>query len=404
MTRGVAITGLGVLAPGATGHAEFSEVLRAGNSTVAEVTRFDTSACRSHRAAMVTEFKPRDFIAMAKMRRMNTLSRFAMAAAKMVVDDTELAAADYGRAEVGVAIGTVFGPVQTSVDYMDEYVAKGPSLAPPQLFAESVANAPGSHVAIEYGFEGFNLTFTQRESSAAVALMYASQQIVKGVTRAALVGGVDEVTEITFSVLDRLGALARASGELDEAMRPFDRQRNGMCAGEGAAALFLEATPRRDPYAWVRGVAVGRDATATISDWGSNPAAIERVMREALDDAELQPADVDAVWASANGNRLGDRSEYLAIQQLFGNQIPPVIAPKGYFGEYAAGGALQLVSAVLALRDGELPRSPGFAQGEDAMLFSLATAARATQLRHIIVNTVSAGGGIACIVLSRSID
>src|SRR5206468_7138199 len=115
----------------------------------------------------------------------------------------------------GVAMGTAFGPVQTSVEYMQEYVEKGAALAPPQLFAESVANAPGSHVGIEFDLRGFNVTVTQRESSALAALMYAASQIAKGTVPAVIAGGVEEVNEIVFSVLDRLGALGECS-------RPFD--------------------------------------------------------------------------------------------------------------------------------------------------------------------------------------
>ena len=89
-------------------------------------------------------------------------------------------------------------------------VEKGASLAPPQLFAESVANAPGSHIAIEWGLRGFNVTVTQRESSALAAAMHGASQIVKGAATAAVIGGVEEVTEMVFSVLDRLGSLGRA--------------------------------------------------------------------------------------------------------------------------------------------------------------------------------------------------
>ena len=208
MTR-VAINAIGVVAP----------------APIATVDRFDTSGLGAKTAALVRDFNPRQFIAPMKMRRMNTLSRYAVSAAKLAIDD-------YGRelpAEMGVAIGTTFGPVQTSVDYMREYVEKGAALAPPQLFAESVANAPGSHIAIEWGLRGFNVTVTQRESSALAAAMYASSQIVKGSVRAAMIGGVEEVTEMVYSVLDRIGALD-------------DTMSDGMVMGEGAAMLIAEAS------------------------------------------------------------------------------------------------------------------------------------------------------------------
>src|ERR1043165_4889293 len=169
----VAISGIGVIAPGAIGIEAFRALLASGHSAIDDVDRFDTGGLTAHKAALVRDFKPRDFIAPMKMRRMNGLSRLAVAAAKLAIDD-------HGElpSDTGVAVGTAFGPVQTSVDYMREYVEKGASLAPPQLFAESVANAPGSHVAIEWGLRGFNVTVTQRESSALAAAMYASSQIL----------------------------------------------------------------------------------------------------------------------------------------------------------------------------------------------------------------------------------
>jgi len=333
----VAINGIGVVKP----------------SAIADVDRFDTSGLSAHKAALVRDFNPRDYIAPMKMRRMNTLSRFAVSAAKMAIDD-------YGKElprETGVAIGTAFGPVQTSVDYMREYVERGAALAPPQLFAESVANAPGSHIAIEWGLRGFNVTITQRESSALAAAMYASSQVLKGSVRAAMIGGVEEVTEMVFSVLDRIGALD-------------DDQRNGMVIGEGSAMLIAEKSESAK-YGFLSGFGIARDTTASISDWGDDASAVATAMRNAVDDAELTPRDIDAIYASANGAARGDRLEARAIQQLFGDDAPPVIVTKKLFGEYAAAGALQLVAALL---DGRT---------------------------NILVNSISAGGGIVCAVVSR---
>lgn len=330
----VAINAIGVVAP----------------VSITEIDRFDTADLSAHKAALVRDFQPRDYIAPMKMRRMNTLSRYAVAAARMAIDE-------HGPlpAETGVAIGTAFGPVQTSVDYMREYVEKGAALAPPQLFAESVANAPGSHIAIEWGLRGFNVTITQRESSALAAAMYASSQIAKGTVRAAVIGGVEEVTEMVFSVLDRIGALD-------------DDMQDGMVIGEGAAMLIAEPTETAK-YGFLSGFGIARDITASISDWGSDANAIVTAMRAAIDDAELDVRDIDAVFVSDNGvARLRD-VESRAIRQLFGEVA--IVNTKQLFGEYAAAGALQLVEAL---------RSPH---------------------RNVLVNSISAGGGIVCAVVTR---
>ncbi|GAC1431383.1 MAG: beta-ketoacyl-ACP synthase II [Thermoanaerobaculia bacterium] len=393
----IAITGIGVIAPGAVGVDAFRALLDSGDSAIGPVDRFDTEGLSAHKAALIRNFTPKTFIAPMKMRRMNMLSRFAVSAARLALDDR---GGDPLESDAGVVIGTSFGPVQTSVEYMQEYVEKGPALAPPQLFAESVANAPGSHIAIENNLRGFNVTVTQRESSALAAVTYAASQLIKGTARAALAGGVEEVNEMLFSVLDRVGALAHSCGPLDEAARPFDRRRNGMTIGEGSCVFTLEARPAKHAYAYISGFGMARDATASISDWGSGHEAVSIAMRAAIADAEIDSSMIDAIYASANGSRRGDRLEACAIQSLFGDRVP-VVATKGCFGEYAAAGALQLAAATLALADETLHVSPGFANGDDDVRIDVARERRSLPLKHVLVNALSAGGGIISMVLSK---
>ncbi len=384
----VAVTGMGVVAPGAIGVERFRALLAEARSQVAPIDRFDTTGLRARCAATVRDFKPRDFITPMKLRRMNLLSRYGVAAAKLAMEDAGAALPN----GAGVALGTAFGPVQTSVEYMQEYVEKGAALAPPQLFAESVANAPGSHIAIEHDLRGFNVTITQRESSALAAAMYASAQIVKGAAPAALTGGVEEVSEMVFSVLDRLGAL-------DDTPRPFDRRRNGFAMGEGSAVFLLEAEPSREPYAWLSGFGIARDTTASISDWGTDESAVVTAMRAALDDAEITLADVSAIYASANGGIRSDAVEARAIRQMFGEK--PVVATKGLFGEYAAAGGLQLAAAILAIKDQALPKSAGFEEQDERLGIRPTANGQPSPVTHVLINTISAGGGIVSAVISK---
>jgi len=385
----IPISGIGVVAPGAIGVGAFRNLLVSGTTAIRVVDRFNTEGLSAHSAALVRDFNAKEFIAPMKMRRMNSLSRFAAAAARLALRDAGI---EKLNPAAGVALGTSFGAVQTSVDYMQEYVEKGAALAPPQLFAESVANAPGSHIAIENDLRGFNVTVTQRESSMLAAAMYGASQIAKGAAPAALIGGVEEVNEMIFSVLDRLGALGDQS-------RPFDRRRNGMIIGEGSA-IFVIGNGAGKRYADISGFGMARDTTATVSDWGQDEQSVVSAMRAAIDDAGIRVEDVDAIYASANSTQKADRLEYRAIQSLFGASLP-VVATKGYFGEYAGGGALQFAAAVLAIHDQTLHASSGFERGDDEMLIDVNRATRPAALRHVLVNSVSAGGGIVCAVVSR---
>lgn len=397
----VAVTGIGVIAPGATGVAELEEFLRNGMTGVGPLDRFDTSQLNAKTAALVRDFKPKSFIPVLKMRRMNGLSRYAVAAAKLALSDAKFEDGVVERSRAGVALGSAFGPVQTSVEYIDEYMSKGAALAPPQLFPESVANAPGSHIAIEHHFEGFNLTFTQRESSALTAAMFAASKIAASEADAAVTGGVEELNDIIFGVLDRLGALTTNGA----GARPFDRARSGMVMGEGSGMLVLESVDlRRDgivPYGYFTGFASGRDRSATLSDWGTEAETVAAVMRAAVADAGLDIGDVDAIWASANGSVRGDLLEARAISLLFGEAMPPIVAMKGAIGEYAGAGAVHLASALIALRGQFLPVTAGFSDSLEEVALPVTTSFQERPLRHILVNALSAGGGVICAVISR---
>jgi len=397
----VAVTGIGVIAPGAIGVAELETFLREGRSGVVPLDRFDTSSMKAGSAALVRDFNPKSYIAPMKMRRMNGLSRFAVAAAKLALTDAKFEDGAVERTRAGVALGSAFGPVQTSIEYIDEYIAKGPALAPPQLFPESVANAPGSHIAIEHHFEGFNLTFTQRESSALAAAMYAASRIASSDVDAAITGGFEELNNIIYGVLDRLGALAPK----ESVAMPFDRARTGFVMGEGSAMLFLESTGAQRshvaPYGYFTGFATGRDRSATLSDWGTGHEAVAAVMKAAIDDAGLAPEQIDAIWASANGSVRGDLLEARAIGALFAGAIPSVVAVKSAIGEYAGAGAIHLASVFIAMKHQFTPVTIGFRESLDEIKLPVTTKFEERELRHILVNSISAGGGVISAVVSR---
>jgi 3-oxoacyl-(acyl-carrier-protein) synthase len=126
-------------------------------------------------------------------------------------------------------------------------------------------------------------------------------------------------------------------------------------------------------------------------------------MRSAIDDAGISSSDVDAVYASANGTKRGDRLEFRAIERLFGDAVPPVVAAKAYFGEYAAGGGLQFAAALLAMRDQKVHASFGFDEADPEMRFTPVRESTHAKLRNILVNSISAGGGVVCAVISKEL-
>jgi len=122
-------------------------------------------------------------------------------------------------------------------------------------------------------------------------------------------------------------------------------------------------------------------------------------MRAALDDAEIAPTDIDAIYASANSSVRADRVEARAIRAFFGDV--PVVATKGIFGEYAGAGSLQLAAALLAVRDQILHKSVGFEERDEQLGITPTANCQRSTVNHVLVNSISAGGGIVCAVVSK---
>ncbi len=125
-------------------------------------------------------------------------------------------------------------------------------------------------------------------------------------------------------------------------------------------------------------------------------------MRAAIDDAELKPNQIDAIFASANGSVRGDLVELRAINQLFAEGAPPVVAIKGRSGEYVGAGGLPIAAAIVALGEQALPGAGDNVELDGECSFELVRQRSETRLQNVLVNSFSAGGGIVCAVLSRS--
>ncbi len=203
---------------------------------------------------------------------MSPPARFAVAAARLALDDAGLAAPAYPT--TAVVSGTAWGPPSTTEQLLLQIFGPGPEAASPALFTESVASAAASQVALAFKLRGPNIALTQREVSGLVALGEGLRQVATGRADRAVVVVVDEVIPILHAALDRFGALARPDAAGHEVARPFDRTRSGLLAAEGAVAIVLEpgATARaRGARIRARFLGAGSafDASAPAIDFGT---------------------------------------------------------------------------------------------------------------------------------------
>jgi 3-oxoacyl-[acyl-carrier-protein] synthase II len=407
MRERVVITAIGCISPFGIGHSSLTRALVSGTSGIVPITRFDTSACLSHRAAMITGFDPQAFVAPMRLRRMDAGSRLALACAHVLIDEVGPGAVN-GSA-TGVALGTWSAGLDALSEYLEALTDHGPTAVPAMMFSNTISNAPASLCAIEFGLRGPNVTFNQREVSAFAAIAYAVDAIRHGRTTAMVAGGADWLDETFFKVYDSFRVLSPAAGRGGqpatdaEAARPFDANRNGLVLGEGAFLILLEsARAARERGARVHAEIAGIGATSSVTglnQWPADGSGLVRAMRLAIDDASLDADDVGAVIAAANGSPQLDRVEAEALRSLFGRRVAAVAALKGALGESGAAGAAAVVTAAL-LTDRLLPPTAGFYHADPECPVAVSAAPQPLSTGVFIVNGIAGGGAHYSIVVS----
>jgi 3-oxoacyl-[acyl-carrier-protein] synthase II len=406
----ILLTGLGTIGAWGLGSDALAAALARGEALTSEVDlaagyhrseRHRPEGAR--RACLVPAGQLGDWLSAGESRRMSPPSKLAVAASRMALRCAGLPGA--GEEGTAVVVATAFGP-SSNTEALLKQILCDPESASPSLFTESVANAPAAQIAIASHATGPSLTVCQREAGPLIALGRAAGEVAAGRARRALAGSVDEMTPLLHALLDRFGALAHAgeAGGDEEMARPFDRRRDGVLAGEGAALVVLEREEdlaRRGGRPLARLLAWGSafDPTAPPTDWGTGAGALARGLRRTLARAGLTAGDVDLIVSGAAGSRAGDRLEARVLRAAWGGSpLPPIAAPKAVTGEY--GGGL-LGAAVLAAAGSPLGPTPGFAEPDPELGVAPHDGSPLPPPSTVLVTSLAAGGAAAWLVLGR---
>jgi 3-oxoacyl-[acyl-carrier-protein] synthase II len=402
----VTILGLGVISAFGTSHDAFRDALMEGRTGVTSIKSFDTEGCRTTLGAPVTGFEPSAWISPMKLRRMDPTAAYAVAAARLAVDDARWPTAPTaagGDDNAGVVLGTWTGGGQVTQEYLAALFRGGPSGAPALLFNSTVANAAASLAALEFGFRGPNTTLTHKEASGLAAIV-TGVELVRAQRASGLVtGGVDALYEIFFKTHDRFRVMAPGP-EFSRGAAPFDRERAGFVLGEGGYALWIE---RGDgwhargavPYGEILGIGAS-SAAVPINAWPDKSAPLVRTMRLALEDAGLRAEDVHVVYASANATRTLDAVEVVALAELFGGTETVVTSIKGALGEFGASGGAACAAALLCGRARQVPPVAGLVEPDpEADSLTIAREATTAPGPIALVNSFASGGALFSAVL-----
>ena len=406
----VVITGLGAITPLGNTVEEFWSNLLAGRSGVAPITLFDASHLKTRIAAEVKNFDATQYVDAKEARRMGRATLFALAAARDAIRDAGFGEHFNDSERVGVVLGTGIGGFPEAIKEHYEYARQGTGRVSPFLAAMILPNMSAFFVAHHYRAHGFNSTIVTTCAAGTDAIGLSAEVIRRGDADVMLAGGTEAlISDIIFVAFGAMRALSTRNDEPARASRPFDKDRDGVVIGEGAAVLVLERLEHAlargaKIYAEVLGYATNSDGYHFVAPEPQGRGAI-RAMQDVLVKAGITPAQVDYINAHATATVLNDPVETMAIKHVFSARAYhiPISATKSMIGHaMGASGALEAVVCALTLRDQKIHPTINLDHPDPACdLDYVPHVARDAPVHIALSNSFGFGGQNACLVLAK---
>ncbi len=410
MQERIVITGMGTVNPLGLNVKESWGNVIAGVSGVAPITLFDSSSLNVHIAAEVKGFKPENFMDAKEARRRDRFEQFTVAAAREALADSGLEITESNAGRIGVIISSAIGGLQSLQDAILLNHTEGPRRVSPFLIPMLMANGGAGMTAIEFGIKGPCFSVASACASGSDGIGTALMMLRTGMIDAALTGAAEAtVTSTGVAAFDRVGAMSRQNEKYQMAPQPFDKKRDGMVMGEGAAVLVLE----READAKARGANIlaelaGYGATADAyhvtapQEHGEGGAA---AIRMALSSAKANFEDVGYINAHGTGTLLNDQTETRAVKTAFGDLAYkiPISSTKSMTGHMmGATGALEAIFCVQAIRDGILPPTIHYETPDpECDLDYIPNKAREAKISLAISNAFGFGGHNAVLAVRK---
>ena len=405
----VVVTGMGTLNPIGNSVSEFWANALQGKSGIDILTSFDHSAYPIHIAGEVKDFNPEDHMDRREARRMGRFSQLAVAATQEALRHADLDLDKTDRNRVGVLLGNGIGSLtdtQAAVRHMDARDWK----IDPFFFPKMLPNMAAAHVCLMYGAKGYSNTVITACAAATQAIGDSLDVIRAGRADVVLAGGSEAaLSQVGLCGFAVIRALSSRNDDPPHASRPFDAERDGFVAAEGSAIFVLEslehAKKRNAPIlAELAGYGATNDANHVVAPCADGEGA-SRAMQCALDDAGVEPGEVDYINAHGTSTKLNDASETIAIKRTFGEDAyrVPVSSTKSMIGHtFGAAGAIESVAAVQAIVTRTIHPTANYEFPDpECDLDYVPNNAREADVRVVLKNSFGFGGHNACLVWKR---
>src|ERR1700746_237524 len=363
--RRVVVTGIGLITPIGKDLKTFWENVVNGKSGVRRITQFDSSIFPCNIAGEVPDFVPTDYLSNPKdVRRTDRFAQFALASAKLALEDSGIDLERVEKTRVGVLVGSGIGGLKSLEDQHIAFLKKGPGRVSPFRVPMMIVNMASGLIAMEYGFEGPNYSIVTACATGGNSIGEAWRMIRDDEAEIFLAGGTEAViNNLGVGGFCAMRAMSTRNDEPEQASRPFDRERDAFVMGEGGGVLILEEyeharTRGARIYCELAGYGLTCDAyhmTAPKPD--GTPVA--RGMQIAVNRAGLNPTDIDYINAHATSTPVGDACETNAIKRFAGDYAKNgllVSSTKSMIGHLLGGaGAVESAVCILAMKHGVVP-------------------------------------------------
>ena len=410
MKKRVVITGIGIVSPIGIGKDDFINGLLEGKSGAGIITYFDPSPYPTQIACEVKNFNPENYIDKKKVRRTDKFVHFALAAAKMAMEDSKLDLTKEDFSRIGVIIGSGIGGVQTIETEYKVLLEKGPKRVSPFLIPMEIINMASGEIAIEYGFTGPNYGVVSACASSGNAIGDALRLIRYGDADVIITGGSEAgITPLSLAGFCSARALSQRNDQPEKASRPFDKNRDGFVMGEGAGIIVLETLEHAinrnaKIYAELCGYGATDDAYH-ITAPNPNAESAARAMQLALMDGDTNPEEVDYINAHGTSTQLNDKTETLAIKKVFGERAYkiPISSTKSMTGHLlGAAGAIELIATILCMEKGYVHPTINYEEPDpECDLDYVPNKARQYKINCAISNSLGFGGHNAVLLIKR---
>jgi 3-oxoacyl-[acyl-carrier-protein] synthase II len=383
----------------------------AGRSGIRAIDRFpDVASYASRIAGQITDFRAEDFIESKEIKKMDRFIHYAIGAAALAMEDSNLKIDREFAEAVGVIIGVGMCGLDTLETTKEALLAGGPRKISPFFIPKVISNLAPGHIAIRYGAKGVNWTPTSACASGTHALGEAFHLIRRGLQDAVIAGGAEAaITPLGVGGFAAMKALSTRNDEPERASRPFDKDRDGFVIGEGSGVLILEERERAlkrgaKIYAEVIGYGTNGDAHHMTAPAPEGEGAA-RCMRLALKDAGIAPGEIDYINAHGTSTEYNDANESTAIKTVFGEHAArlAVSSTKSMTGHLlGAAGAVEGAYSALALHHSMIPPTINYETPDPACnLDYVPNQARPANIKVALSNSFGFGGTNACVIFRR---